>query len=87
MHGKSIKHKTKATLLLIFVQGWTKLRNLQKPSFQSSLYSFMFTATGEQKCTEVTKMMSSKKHVDRCSIFKHTTVSNRQNVLFARYMK
>ena len=48
-------------LLLIFVQGWIKLRNLQEPYIQSSSSCVVFDAAGDQKWTKVPGMTDNEK--------------------------
>ena len=49
----SIKSKTMAKLLLIFVQLWTKLRNLLELSVWSCV---IFAVVGDQKWTKVARI-------------------------------
>ena len=47
---------------------------------QSPSSCVVFPVTGDQKCSEVARMTTAKKVVDKCSHLKHTLVPNRQPV-------
>ena len=78
---RNFKSKVMTKWLIRFVQGLSKLRNLQEHFIYLACFIlFCISYHRDQKWTEGATMTTTEKLVDKCNYCKCTAVSNRQPV-------